>query len=255
MSIRRMMLVFLSAMTVVVVAQGATGTTLQSATLPDGGTYLVDGEGRSVYLFTADPKNDSTCVDACAEAWPPVLVEGELVAGSGVAATLLGTVTRADGTTQLAYFGIPLYYYASDLEPGQTNGQGVNDVWYLVSPFGSAILPPKPAEPESVAGDTSDEVTHMELATLLGAGQTVFSQHCATCHGARGEGGVGPKLAGTALDDDRRNIRQVLFGGGHMPAFGGVLDDEQIAAVVTYIRKSWGNDFPVVTAEEVVAYR
>jgi predicted lipoprotein with Yx(FWY)xxD motif/mono/diheme cytochrome c family protein len=253
-SSRRVLLALIGLTAVIVLAQEPAGATVRATTVPEIGTFLVDGEGRSVYMFTADSSNESTCMDGCVESWPPVLVEGELVAGEGVAATLLGTFERPDGTSQASYFGIPLYYSVSDLVAGDTNGQSVDDTWFLVSPFGTAIVPPKPATGmDAEAG--ADEVTHMELAALMGTGRTVFMENCATCHGTRGEGGVGPNLAGRQLNDDRRNIRQVVLGGHHMPGFGHVLDDEQVAAVLTFIRKSWGNDFPVVTPEEVVAHR
>ena len=112
------------------------GATLTVATA-DAGEILVDGEGYSLYLFTPDEQGDSTCVDACASTWPPLT--GDVVAGEGVDEGLIGTVERDDGSTQVTYGGWPLYYYASDGAPGDTAGQGVNDVWYLVAPDGNAI--------------------------------------------------------------------------------------------------------------------
>ncbi len=110
----------------------------------DVGTYgsaLVDGEGRSLYLFTKDTQNSgaSTCSGDCLAKWPALTSQGSPVAGEGVDATLLGTITRDDGTMQVTYNGWPLYYYAQDTAAGDANGQGVGDVWYLVSPAGEAI--------------------------------------------------------------------------------------------------------------------
>lgn len=249
----RLLTVVLS-MTFVVLAQDSTAVTIQTTTQNELGQFLVDGAGRSLYLYTADPKGESTCFDACAEAWPPLLVEGELAAGTGVAQNLLGTIERPDGTMQATYFGIPLYYFASDAEPGDISGLGVGDAWFLVSPFGAAILPPAPEE-EKVETATDEQVDPMLLATMMGTGGKVFSDICSTCHGSRGQGISGPPLAGARLGDNRHVIRQVLFGGSHMPAFGSVLDNEQVAAVVTFIRKSWGNDFPAVIPEEVMGHR
>lgn len=105
------------------------------------GLILVDGEGMSLYLFTNDTQNSgtSTCADDCLAEWPPLLSDGDPVAGEGVDAAMLGTITRDDGTTQVTYNGWPLYYFADDAAPGDTNGQGLGDVWFLVTPSGEAV--------------------------------------------------------------------------------------------------------------------
>ncbi|MGH8912521.1 MAG: COG4315 family predicted lipoprotein, partial [Acidimicrobiia bacterium] len=104
------------------------------------GTYgdqLVDAEGRSLYLFTLDDERTSTCEGACAGAWPPLL--GDPVADAGVDQALLGNAERGDGSIQVTYAGHPLYFYSGDASPGETNGHGFNDVWFLVSPGGEAL--------------------------------------------------------------------------------------------------------------------
>lgn len=105
----------------------------------DLGRILVDGEGRTLYLFTNDEPDTSVCSGTCAENWPPLEAPEELVAGEGVDESLLGTITRDDGTPQVAYASMPLYYYAADAEPGDSKGQGVGGVWYVVDPGGEAI--------------------------------------------------------------------------------------------------------------------
>lgn len=100
------------------------------------GLILVDGEGWTLYIFLNDEPGVSNCSGSCENNWPPLLAEGELAAGEGVDASLLGTTTRDDGTTQLTYNGWPLYYYVDDVNPGDTNGIGVGDVWYPISPAG-----------------------------------------------------------------------------------------------------------------------
>jgi predicted lipoprotein with Yx(FWY)xxD motif len=105
----------------------------------DLGEVLVDAEGMTLYLFTQDSEGTSACVDGCAEAWPPLVADGEPTAGDGVDAALLGTIERADGTTQVTYAGHPLYTYAADEAPGDTVGQGVGDVWYAVDASGEAV--------------------------------------------------------------------------------------------------------------------
>ena len=103
------------------------------------GTFLVDQNGMTLYLFTKDTANTTTCYDKCATAWPPLLTTGAPVAGDGVEASKLGTVTRTDGTTQVTYNGWPLYYYAQDKAPGDTTGQDVGGVWYVLSPAGEKV--------------------------------------------------------------------------------------------------------------------
>jgi predicted lipoprotein with Yx(FWY)xxD motif len=106
------------------------------------GTYLVDSQGRTLYLFEKDTGTMSTCSGACAAAWPPSTTSGHPKAGSGVNAALIGNTTRSDGSTQLAYDGHPLYRYAGDQSPGDTNGQGLTQFgggWDVVSPTGHKI--------------------------------------------------------------------------------------------------------------------
>lgn len=117
-------------------------TTVRTADSDQFGKYLTDAEGETLYLFTKDEKGEpSTCYDKCAENWPPLIVEEAPTAGDGVAASLLGTVERRDGSLQATYFGWPLYYFAGDEATGDANGHGVGDVWFLVSPYGEAIEP------------------------------------------------------------------------------------------------------------------
>lgn len=101
--------------------------------------FLVDGQGRALYISTKDTPNTSACMDDCAVDWPPVLVTGTPTAGEGVDSTLLGTLTRADGQMQATYNSWPLYYSDDDVNPGDTNGQGVDGEWFLISPTGEPI--------------------------------------------------------------------------------------------------------------------
>lgn len=123
---------------------GVPVTGAATVSVSDVGTFgpaLVDAEGRTLYLFTNDTQNSgaSACSGDCLVAWPPLLTDGDPVAGEGADASLLGTITRDDGTTQVTYNGWPLYYYEDDTAPGDANGQGVGDVWFLVSATGEAI--------------------------------------------------------------------------------------------------------------------
>ena len=101
------------------------------------GSILVDSTGMSLYLFTNDNNGTSTCFDSCATKWPPLLTNGAPIPGTGVNASLLGTYTRPDGTVQVTYNGHPLYYYSGDTAAGDTNGEGVASIWFLVTPDGN----------------------------------------------------------------------------------------------------------------------
>lgn len=103
----------------------------------DLGTYLTDSQGRTLYMFTNDSPGKSVCEGDCLVAWPPVV--GEVTAGEGVDPSLIRSIERSDGTVQATYAEWPLYYWIEDKKPGDTTGQGVGDVWYVLSPDGKII--------------------------------------------------------------------------------------------------------------------
>jgi predicted lipoprotein with Yx(FWY)xxD motif/plastocyanin len=103
------------------------------------GQFLVDSKGMSLYLYTKDSKNTSSCYDKCATAWPPLLTNGAPTGANGLDASLLGTTTRTDGKMQVTYNGWPLYYWFKDQKPGDTSGQLVGGVWFVVSAKGDKI--------------------------------------------------------------------------------------------------------------------
>lgn len=127
--------------------EGGSSVTLDTAST-DLGDVLVDGDGMTLYMFDNDSEGESACVDDCATTWPPVTGQAQ-VAGE-VDEGMVGTITRPDGSTQVTYGGFPLYRYAADEEPGDVNGQGVGDVWWVVGPDGSRITG------ESATDDTVD---------------------------------------------------------------------------------------------------
>ena len=106
------------------------------------GNALVDGQGRTLYLFEADKSAMSTCNGACASIWPPATTSGRPKAGAGVDAAKLGTTKRSNGTLEVTYNGHPLYRYAPDTKPGQDAGQGLDQFgakWYVLAATGSKI--------------------------------------------------------------------------------------------------------------------
>jgi predicted lipoprotein with Yx(FWY)xxD motif len=123
-------------------ASGPSGVATVTATSSKLGMILVDGSGRTLYLFEKDQRDQSACSGACVAAWPVDQSSGTPKAGSGVKASLLGTISRGDGTTQVTYDHHPLYYYSGDSGAGQQNGQGVDAfgaAWFVVAPAGGKV--------------------------------------------------------------------------------------------------------------------
>lgn len=123
------------------VQAAADGPSVQVAQDPRLGTILTDPNGKTLYMFTKDSPGVSNCYDQCAANWPPLLVkEGEQpIAPVGMKGTL-GTAARKDGTLQLTYNGWPLYYWVKDKAPGDTTGQNVNNVWFVLNPDAPTVM-------------------------------------------------------------------------------------------------------------------
>lgn len=112
------------------------------------GSILADGTGRTLYVFTKDKPNVSNCSGKCATIWPPFTeTKSAPTLPAGVTGTI-GVITRSDGTHQLTYNGLPLYYFNKDTKAGETNGEGFGGVWSVVtlkSTSGSTGATPTPA--------------------------------------------------------------------------------------------------------------
>ena len=108
------------------------------------GEFLTDSQGMTLYIYTPDKPGESTCYGGCAQAWPPLLVndENEKVTLPAGFDGKIGVTKRTDDTLQVTYNDMPLYYYVKDTKPGDVVGQGVKDVWFVISPaMGSAMQP------------------------------------------------------------------------------------------------------------------
>lgn len=103
------------------------------------GDYLADAKGMTLYWFTKDAPGKSACSGPCIERWPTYFRES-VMAGTGLKGEDFGTITREDGKKQTTFRGYPLYYWVGDKAMGDTNGQGVNKVWYVIDP---AKFPPE----------------------------------------------------------------------------------------------------------------
>jgi predicted lipoprotein with Yx(FWY)xxD motif len=117
----------------------AAGAATVMVATSDLGQILVDGEGRTLYLFTPDEAGTPTCYDACVQTWPPLLASGDITVGEGLDDSDFSTATRTDGGDQVKIGNWPLYYFAGDAAPGETKGQGMQGIWFVVSPSGEAI--------------------------------------------------------------------------------------------------------------------
>jgi predicted lipoprotein with Yx(FWY)xxD motif len=106
------------------------------------GRVLVDGRGRTLYLFEKDKGGRSACDGACAAVWPPLTAGAKRVAGRGVRAARIGSTRRGDGRTEVTYAGHPLYTYAGDQQPGDVRGEGLDQFgaeWYALAASGGKV--------------------------------------------------------------------------------------------------------------------
>jgi predicted lipoprotein with Yx(FWY)xxD motif len=125
--------------------------TLGSATSSTLGAYLTGQNGMTLYVLTNDTPDNSTCSGSCATTWPPLTVAaGATLTGPSSAMSAFGQAARSDGTVQVTYNHMPLYYYAGDSAAGDTNGQGKNNTWFVAPVSGSlTTAPTAPAAPKA----------------------------------------------------------------------------------------------------------
>ncbi|MGH2970738.1 MAG: COG4315 family predicted lipoprotein [Gaiellaceae bacterium] len=131
------------------------------------GTVLVAANGRTLYRYTVDSKGVNRCTSnaTCAKYWPRLLITAgaKPVAGTGVKASLLGTIKAKGGMLQVTYAGYPLYTFAGDSKAGQVAGQGFDKQWYVVNTKGALVkaavksggtsgAPPPPAPATTTSG-------------------------------------------------------------------------------------------------------
>lgn len=117
------------------------------------GRILVDGRGRTLYLFAKDTRGKSACAGQCAGFWPPLIASGKPLATAGAKASLLGTTKRPDGRLQVTYNHHPLYTFVKDVRKGLTNGEELDVFgaeWYALSPGGARVA--KKTAPSSNTG-------------------------------------------------------------------------------------------------------
>jgi predicted lipoprotein with Yx(FWY)xxD motif len=103
------------------------------------GTYLTDAEGKTLYWFKKDSSGVSACNGPCVDKWPLYYRE-KVGVPQDLTGEDFGTITREDGKKQTTFRGYPLYYWFDDKEAGESKGQGINNVWFVIDPQN---FPPK----------------------------------------------------------------------------------------------------------------
>ncbi|MGA6163525.1 hypothetical protein [Amycolatopsis magusensis] len=217
-------------------AQQAAPEVKLAATEIDGlGQVLTEQGGKTLYRFdkdTAQPAK-SNCEGDCAKAWPPLLAGAGVPELSGVDASVVGEVARADGTKQVTVKGWPVYTYAKDTAAGEVKGQAVGGTWYAVNPQGGKAVKAEEQQQQQQAGVklTAAEVEGVGRVLTEQNGRTLYlfskdskkppksvcNDDCATAWPpliAGGEpelSGVDPELVGTVKRDD--GTEQVTVGG------------------------------------------
>jgi len=201
---------------------------MRIATDATGQHVLVGATGRALYSFDPDTKGgQSVCYGSCAAAWPPLTVSGTPALGSGLDDSLVGTVTRKDGTKQVTYNGWPLYYFAFDKRAGDTAGQGDEQVWWLMTPSGSQIRLPATIQAASGSTFATDKLgfTVYLYTPDGGGGKSTCTGEClqkwppVTTTGAPVAGpGLTGNLGTVKLADDRT---QVTLNGWPLHYFAG----------------------------------
>ncbi len=144
------------------IAAAAGSTVAVKSAESDLGPILVGVDGRTLYGFTNDTPTQSNCEGTCAEAWPPVVVPANWTVAPGVDSGIFNTITRPDGTLQLVAGKYPLYAYSGDTAPGDVNGQGSGDVWFVVDTAGALIEGDAATETTDVTETTENATTPRE---------------------------------------------------------------------------------------------
>lgn len=150
---------------------GTAGVTLGEGSSVALGSFLTGNNGMTLYVFTKDSPGTSACSGQCAAYWPPLTVaSGASVTGPADATAGFGTITRADGTTQVTYNHMPLYYFASDKKAGDTNGQDVQGSWFVAPVSGvlATAAAPSSSAMSSTGANTGSGLTLGSTDTALG---------------------------------------------------------------------------------------
>lgn len=137
---------------------GGQRATVKVVQTPGYGKVLATSSGLTLYHYTDETRGKVDCKGACAKLWPPLLVKvgAKPSVGPGLAAAKLGTIRRPDGGIQVTYNGLGLYRYAADTKARDVKGQGVGNVWYVISPAGKIVKRAAAAAPPASTPPPTD---------------------------------------------------------------------------------------------------
>ncbi|MCH7736887.1 MAG: CHRD domain-containing protein [Chloroflexi bacterium] len=173
------------------------------------GTILTDAAGRSLYLFANDTPNVSNCAGGCALFWPPLITVQSPAPGDAVTAAHIGTTTRADGSKQVTYDGSPLYFFANDEKPGDTLGQGIGNLWFVINNFKITIALNElngSGQSGSVTLSSTGQQTELALSATSGISDLAHI-HNGSCQSL---GGVVHGLSGTLSSSSSTTVDATL---------------------------------------------
>jgi predicted lipoprotein with Yx(FWY)xxD motif len=130
-------------------AGAAANSAIKVARIQGFGLFLTDNADRTLYAFDKDTKDTSACSGTCSTNWPAFTADTLPQAvnapnTSFLNTSLLGFITRTDGSKQVTYDGHPLYYYSGDKNPGDVKGHGIGGLWHVLSPRGNPMTNPAP---------------------------------------------------------------------------------------------------------------
>lgn len=213
---------------------------------PTHGDVLTDGDGRVLYLLTADPANQSVCTGDCADAWPPLIVESEdgVEAGADVSAAL-DTIERDDGNLQVTADGVPLYYFVNDDEPGDARGQEINNVWFVLRPDASAVKPTVSVREHDALGTVMTDADGLTLYILTSdpMGESVCTGGCADAWPPLTVDGedelVDSVRADTSLGTTERDDGSIQVTADGMPLYYFVNDEAPGDATGQEVNNVW----------------
>lgn len=122
-------------------------------------TVLVNGKGMTLYYYTPDKDKSVTCTGGCAAVWPPLVAGSSTPSSIAGVSGMFGSDPDPAGGSVITYNGWPLYTFASDTAPGQTNGQGVQGVWFVATPSLAANATGTTSSSSSTTGGSGSSAT------------------------------------------------------------------------------------------------
>ena len=230
--------------------------TLKVADDPKLGKILTDEKGMTLYIFTKDSADTSNCNAGCLANWPPLLTAGSPKAGDGVTAAMLGSAVLADGRKIVTYNHMPLYYWVKDTKAGDTTGQNVGKVWFVLNPSGTAVKEIPAAAVPAAAEATLKVADDPKLGKILtdDKGMTLYiytkdSADTSNCSGGclanwpplltagspkAGDGVTAALLGSASLSDGRKIVTY-----NHMPLYYWVKDTKAGDTTGQNVGKVW----------------